>query len=46
LKKIKKEKANKIYYTTSKNMWKFKDWFKGREYVIANIFERNSLKSN
>lgn len=38
------EKHNKLYFTTSKNMWKLKDWFMGREYVIASIFENNAKK--
>ena len=42
--KIKEQKHNKIYFTTSKNMWKLSDWFSGKEYVIASIFERNAKK--
>lgn len=43
--KLKSKKNNKIYYTNSKNMWKLKDWFSGNEYVIANIFKKNAIKS-
>jgi hypothetical protein len=39
--KIKKFRNNKIYYTSFKNMYELKDLFRGKEYVIANIFENN-----
>lgn len=40
--RIKSNPNNRIYYTTSKNMWKFKEWFMDREYIIANVFARFS----
>lgn len=39
--KLKKFRNNKIYYTSFKNMYELKDLFRGKEYVIANIFENN-----
>lgn len=35
---------NKIYYTSSKNMWKLKDWFNGSEYVISTILFKDIKK--
>ena len=35
---------NKIYYTSSKNMWKLKDWFNGSEYVISTILFKDKKK--
>lgn len=46
IQKLKAQKCNKIYFTTSKNMWKLKDWFYDREYIIASIFELNAQKRN
>lgn len=43
--KLKSGYNNKIYYTTSKNMWQLKSWFNGDEYVIANIFKKNASKT-
>lgn len=43
--KLKSRANNRIFYTNSKNMWKLKDWFSGNEYVIANIFKKNAIKS-
>lgn len=40
--KIKLNNSNRIYFTTSKKMWKLSDWFCGKEYVIASIFEKNA----
>jgi hypothetical protein len=42
--KLKAQKTNRLYFTTSKKMWKLKDWFYGREYIIASIFETNTQK--
>lgn len=42
---LKASANNKVYYTTSRNMWKFKEWFIGKEYVIARIFARFSKKN-
>ena len=42
--KLKAQKTNRLYFTTSKKMWKLKDWFYGREYIIASIFETNAQK--
>ena len=39
--KIRNEASNKVYFTTSKNMWKLRNWFCGKEYVIANLLYRN-----
>ena len=44
--KIRANKNNRVYFTSSKNMWKFKEWFDGDEYVIATIFTRNAKKKN
>ena len=44
IEKLKSGKNNRVYFTTSKKMWKLKDWFYGREYVIASIFETNAQK--
>lgn len=44
IEKIKSKEFNKIYFTTSKNMWKLSSWFSNKEYVIASIFERNAKK--
>jgi len=44
--KIKLHKSNKIYYTSSRNMWKLKDWFKGIEYVIPSILTNNIQKQS
>ena len=46
IEKLKKGKQNALYFTTSKNMWKMKDWFKRREYVIAAVFEKNAKNPN
>ena len=43
--KIKNCKNNRIYYTSSKNMWQLKAWFLGKEYIISNIFEKNAHKT-
>lgn len=37
--KLKKEKSNRIYYTTSKKMWKICDYFKGNNYVIPVLMQ-------
>ena len=42
--KMRKCNNNRVYFTTSKNMLKFSDWFSGKEYVIASVFERNAKK--
>lgn len=42
--KLKTNPFNRLYFTTSKNMWKLKEWFNGKEYVIASIFARNARK--
>jgi hypothetical protein len=44
--RLRKPCFNKVYFTSSNNMWKMKDWFKGREYVIASVFEKNARKKN
>lgn len=46
IERLKNGYNNRLYYTTSKNMWKLKDWFNGREYVIAKIFRNNIIKTN
>lgn len=44
--KLREQENNRVYFTTSKNIWKLRDWFRGREYVIASIFEANAQKRN
>lgn len=40
--KIRQKPYNKVYFTTSKNMWQLKKWFEGIEYNIAAIFFKNA----
>lgn len=44
IEKLRAPKYNRVYFTSSKNMWKMKEWFEDREYVIASIFEKNARK--
>lgn len=39
--KLKSQPVNKVIYTTSKKMWKLKEWFEGKEYTIPMILENN-----
>ena len=42
--KIKNNSHNRVYFTTSRNMWDLKRWYSGSEYVIASIFMNNAKK--
>ena len=46
IEKLRAPKHNRVYFTSSKNMWKMKEWFEDREYVIASIFNKNARKNN
>jgi len=41
---IKRNKSNRIYFTSSDNMRKMSNWFHGREFAIASIFEKFGKK--
>lgn len=46
LRLLKKNTHNKIYYTSSRNMWDIKSQFHGNEYVIAYLFQKLARKRN
>lgn len=44
IKTLKNKQYNKVYYTTSKNMWPLKNEFNGNEYIIATLFQNLAKK--
>ena len=46
LRLIRKNTHNKIYFTSSRNMWDIKSQFNGNEYVIAYLFQKLARKKN
>ena len=44
IEKLRKPLYNRVYFTSSRKMWQLKEWFRGREYVIASVFEKNARK--
>ena len=46
LKLLRKNTHNKLYFTSSRNMWDLKSQFRGNEYVIAYLFQKFARKQN